>query len=148
MSAPFAASIPEEPLMSLTESCVAALVVSTVMAVALPSLNRARQTYALRSAAYDVAGRMHFARISAISRNRDCRMKVISLASYVIECDDGTWQVIERLTMPRGITLAANALPEFHRRGNVSPTATFTLYNSVGAIRHVIVNVNGRVRIQ
>ena len=42
--------------MSLTESCVAAVVVSTVMAIALPSLNRARQSYMLRSAAHDVAG--------------------------------------------------------------------------------------------
>src|SRR4029434_11153334 len=105
--------------MSLTESCVAALVVSTVMAVALPSLNRASQTYALRSAAYDVAGRMHFARISAISRNRDCPLNVTSAVSLLIECDEGSWKVIERLAMPRGITLTANAHPQFHRRGNV-----------------------------
>ena len=134
--------------MSLAEFCVAAVVVSTVMAVSLPSLNRARQIYALRSAAHDVAGRMHFARIAAISRNRDCRLTVTSAASYVIECDEGSWRPIERLTMPRGITLNANARPEFHRRGNVSPTATLTLRNSVGAVRRVIVNVNGRVRIQ
>ena len=134
--------------MSLTESCIAALVVSTVMGAALPSLNRARQTYVLRSAAHDVAGRMHFARISAITRNRDCRLAVTSAASYVIECDDGSWRVIERLAMPRGITVSANARPEFHRRGNVSPTATFTLRNIAGTVRRVIVNVNGRVRIQ
>jgi len=134
--------------MSLTESCVAAVVVSTVMTVALPSLNRARQTYALRSAAYDVAARLHFARIAAISRNCDCRVVVTSGGSYVIECDEGSWQAIDRLTMPRGITMEANARPEFHRRGNVSPTATLTLRNTAGAIRRVIVNVNGRIRIQ
>jgi Type II transport protein GspH len=148
MSAPFAASVPEERFMSLTESCIAGIVVSTVMAVALPSLNRARQTYVLRSAAYDVAGRMHFTRISAITRNRDCRLSVTSAVSYVVECDDGSWRVIEHLAMPRGVTLSANARPEFHRRGNVSPTATFTLRNTAGAVRRVIVNVNGRVRIQ
>jgi type II secretory pathway pseudopilin PulG len=135
--------------MSLTESCIAAVVVSTVMAVALPSVNRARQTYTLRSAAQDVAARMHFARIAAISRNRDCRLVVTSSVSYVIECDDdGSWRAIEHLATPRGITLSANARPEFHRRGHVSPTATFTLRNTAGAIRRVIVNVNGRVRIQ
>ena len=134
--------------MSLTESCVAAAVVSTVMAVALPPLNRARQTYVLRSAAHDVAGRMHFARISAISRNRDCRLSVTSSISYVVECENGSWQVIQYLTTPRGITVSANARPEFHRRGNVSPTATFTLRNTAGTVRRVIVNVNGRVRIQ
>jgi hypothetical protein len=148
MSAPFAASVPEERFMSLIESCIAGVVVSTVLAVSLPSLNRARQIYLLRSAAHDVAGRMQFARISAITRNRDCRLSVTSTVSYVIECDEGSWRVIEHLAMPRGITLNANARPEFHRRGNVSPTATFTLRNTAGALRLVVVNVNGRVRIQ
>lgn len=134
--------------MSLTESCIAGVIVSTILAVSLPSLNRARQVYVLRSAAHDVAGRMHFARISAIARNRDCRLSVTSAVAYVIECDEGSWRVIEHLDMPRGITVSANARPEFHRRGNVSPTATFTLRNPAGALRRVIVNVNGRVRIQ
>jgi Tfp pilus assembly protein FimT len=118
------------------------------MAVALPSLNRTRQTYALQAAAHDVAARMHFTRIAAISRNQDCRMAVVSAVSYVIECDDSGWRVIARLSMPRGITVAASARPEFHRRGNVAPTATFTLRNPAGTSRRVIVNVNGRVRIQ
>ena len=134
--------------MSLIESCVAAVVVSTVMVTALPSLNRAKQIYTLRSAAYDVAAKMHFARISAISRNRDCRMAVTSASSYVIECDETTWRVIEHITMPRGVTVEANARPEFHRRGNVSPTATLTLRNRAGAMKRIVVNVNGRVRIQ
>ena len=134
--------------MSLSESCVAAVVISTVMAAALPSMNRARQTYVLRSTASDVAARLQFARISAVSRSCDCRLVVTSAATYVIECDDGSWQTILRLTVPRGITVEANARPEFHRRGNVSPTATITLRNTAGALRRVIVNVNGRVRIQ
>ena len=136
--------------MSLTESCIAAIVISTAAAVTLPSMNRARQTYTLRAAAYDVAARLHFTRISAISRSCDCRVVVTSATTYVIECDQGSgsWQPIERLTVPRGITIEANARPEFHRRGNVSPTATITLRNTAGAIRRVIVNVNGRVRLQ
>jgi Tfp pilus assembly protein FimT len=118
------------------------------MAAALPSLNRARQVFTLRSAASDVAGKMHFTRVSAIARNRDCRMVVTSAVSYVIECDSGVWKVIERVEMPTGITVEANARPEFHRRGNVSPTATITLRNRSRGVRRVIVNVNGRVRIQ
>jgi hypothetical protein len=133
--------------MSLTESCMAAVVVSTVMAIALPSVNRARKTYMLRHAAHEVAAGMHAARISAITRNRDCRMVVTSAVTYLIECEDPPWQVIERRTVPRGVTLEANARPEFHRRGNVSPTATFTLRSEAGVAR-VIVNVNGRVRFQ
>lgn len=133
--------------MSLSESCIAAVVVSTVMTVALPSLNRAKQTYTLRSAAHDVAARMYFTRIASIVRNRDCRITVTSAASYVIECDEAPWRVIERITMPGGITIEATARPEFHRRGNVAPTATLTVRNRAGSSRRVIVNVNGRVRI-
>jgi len=134
--------------MSLIESCVAAVVVSTAMAVTLPSLHRTMDIYRLRSAASGVAAQMHAARIAAITRSCDCRMTVTSAASYRIECDEGEWRVIEQLTMPRGITVEANARPEFRRRGNVVPTATFTLRNTAGAEKRVIVNVNGRVRIQ
>ena len=133
--------------MSLTESLVAGAVVSTVMAIALPSVNSARKTYMLRHAAHEVASGMQAARVSAITRNRDCRMSATSAVSYVVECEDTAWQVVERHTVPRGVTLEANARPEFHRRGNVSPTATFTLRSDAGTVR-VIVNVNGRVRLQ
>ena len=133
--------------MSLTESCIAAALVSTVMAVSLPSINRARKIYRLRSAAHEVASKMHAARIAAIMRNRDCRMRVTSPVSYVIECEDSAWELIERMAVPEGVTVQANASPEFRRRGNVVPTATFTLRNETGMIR-VIVNVNGRVRLQ
>ena len=134
--------------MSLTESCVAAVIISTVMAVALPSLNRTRQTFVLRSAASDVAAKLHFTRISAIGRNCDCRMTATSAALIVIECDQGGWRLLEKFSMPKGITVEASARPEFHRRGNVAPTATFTLRNLGGGKKRVIVNVNGRVRIQ
>src|SRR4249919_1547263 len=125
--------------MSLTESCVAAVDLSTVMAVALPSLNRTRQTFVLRSAASDVATKLHLTRISAIGRNCDCRMTVTSAVSIVIECDQGAWRVLEKFSMPRGITVEASARPEFHRRGNVAPTATFTLRNAAGGKKRVIV---------
>jgi Tfp pilus assembly protein FimT len=134
--------------MSLTESCIAAAIVSTVMAISVPALLRAGETYSLQSAARDTASRMHSARISAIARNRDCRLNVVSGISYVLECQEPAWRVIEQVTLPRGITVSANNRPEFHRRGNVSPTATFTLRNRSGNVLKVVVNVNGRVRIQ
>jgi len=134
--------------MSLTESLIAAAVISTSMAIALPSLSRATAIYKLQSAAHETASRMQSARISAIARNRDCRMAVTSAVSYVIECQEASWRVIDRINVPDGVTVEANARPEFHRRGNVSPTATFTLRNKNGGVRRVVVNVNGRVRIQ
>ena len=134
--------------MSLTESLIAAAVISTSMAMALPSLSRTMAIYKLQSAAHEVATRMQSARISSISRNRDCRIAVTSAVSYVIECQETSWHVIDRVTVPEGVTVEANARPEFHRRGNVSPTATITLRNRNGGVRRVIVNVNGRLRIQ
>jgi Tfp pilus assembly protein FimT len=135
--------------MTLTESCIAAAVVSTVMAIAVPSFVKAKETYTLTSAAHDVASKMHATRITAIARNQDCRLTVTSAASYVMECQSGsTWQLVEQASVPKNITVTANARPEFHRRGNVSPTATFTLSNPSGHTTRVVVNVNGRVKIQ
>ena len=134
--------------MSLIESCIAAAVVATSVAVALPALNRTMDTYRLNAAAGRVASHIHSARIAAITRSRDCRLSITSAKSYVIECEDTTWQTLERFSMPDRITIEANARPEFHRRGNVSPTATVTLRNPAGALKRVIVNVNGRIRIQ
>ena len=135
--------------MTLTEACVAAAVVSTLMAIATPSLVRAKETYTLASAARGVASKLHATRIAAIVRNQDCRLTVTSATSYVMECQStSAWQVIENVTLSNDVTVTANARPEFHRRGNVSPTATFTLSNPAGNTVHVVVNVNGRVRVQ
>lgn len=134
--------------MSYSESCIAAVIACTMMAISTPSLVRARQTYRLQAAARQTVSMMQSARIAAITRNCDCRLQVTSLLSYVVECQTGSWQVIDRVTVPQGITVSANNSPEFHRRGNVSPTATFTLRDMSGRMVRVIVNVNGRVRLQ
>jgi len=136
--------------MTLTESCIAAAVVSTLMAIAVPSFVRAKETYSLAAAARDVEAKMHATRIAAIVRNQDCRLTVTSAASYVMECQTATssWEIVERIALSNDITVTANNRPEFHRRGNVSPTATFTIGNPAGKTMQVVVNVNGRVRVQ
>lgn len=134
--------------MSIIETCVATAIMAATVAVATPSLVRTREVYILQSAARMVESRMQVARIDAVTRNRDCRINVTSNTAYVIECQGTTWDTVETVTVPRGITITANARPEFHERGNVSPTATITLWDSSGRSLRVIVNVNGRVRIQ
>lgn len=134
--------------MSLLESSIAAAVVCTMMAVSVPALMKTQQTYRLQSAARHTASKMQAARIEAITRNLDCRMNVTSGTTYVVECQDPSWKAIESVTLPPGITVSANNKPEFHRRGNVSPTATFTLSDIYGRKLQVVVNVNGRVRVQ
>src|SRR5262245_26088577 len=103
--------------MSLIETCVSVAVISTVTLISVPALNQTRDDYVLKSAAADVATRMHAARIRAISRNIDCRLRITSTVSYVVECQDPAWMLVESVTVPNGFTISANARPEFHRLG-------------------------------
>jgi Tfp pilus assembly protein FimT len=134
--------------MTLTEILIAVTILLTSMAISIPSLLQARESYELQSAARMVESRMQSARIDAVTRNRDCRVNVISLTTYVVECQGSSWEAVETVSLPHGLTVSASARPEFHQRGNVAPTGTITVWNSKGRSLRVIVNVNGRVRIQ
>jgi hypothetical protein len=134
--------------MSLAESCVALSIMAATMAVSVPSLIRTREVYALNSAARMVESRMQSAKIRAVTRNQDCRINVISATSYVVECQGTAWTTVESVALPPGITVTSSARPEFHARGNVAPTGTITVWDRTGRNVRVIVNVNGRVRIQ
>src|SRR5262249_15700967 len=76
---------------TLLETCASTLVISAVAVFAAPSLIKARENYQLDATARQVAGKMQWTRIKAISRNRDCRIRVDSQTSYVIECEDPFW---------------------------------------------------------
>jgi len=134
--------------MSLIEASLSIVIISSAAAMAVPALIKTQEDYVLTSAARDVATKMHFARVRAISRNVDCRLRVISTKSYAVECEDPLWALVSSMVLPRGITIVANARPEFHPLGTVSPTATVTLWNASGRQRKVIVNIGGRIRIQ
>src|SRR5689334_10825391 len=126
--------------MSLAETCVSAVIISVAVMIALPSLVQTRDDYVVKSAARDVASKLHAARIRAISRNINCRLQVTSSVTYTVECQDPVWLVTETVTLPRGMTIVQNAPPEFHRLGNVVPTATITVSNAKGRQKKVIVN--------
>ena len=134
--------------MTLLESCVTVAIISVTALVAVPSLDRARENYELDATARQVAGNLQSARIKALSRNRDCRVRVTSVVSYVIECEDPSWKPDETVVLPRGFRIAANASPQFHRRGNASPSATITVSSSQGRSKRVIVNITGRIRME
>src|SRR5262245_742891 len=72
-----------EIVMTLLESCASVAIVSTMVVFSAPSLIRAREHYQLDAVARQVAGKMQSARIKAISRNRDCRVRVASRRSVV-----------------------------------------------------------------
>lgn len=134
--------------MSLFETCLGVAIISIVMMIAVPSLTRARESYLLNATAQQVASKLRFARVKAVSRNQDCRVRVTSDVSYLIECQDSVWVPGESTVLPQGFRITANAAPQFHRRGNVSPSATITVWDSSGHSKQVIVNIMGRVRIQ
>ena len=133
--------------MTLLESCAGIALLSASVIFAAPSLMKARDNYLLDAVARQVAGRMQWTRIKAISRYRDCRMRVNSPTSYVIECQDPTWQADEIVTLPRGFRITATATPEFHVRGNVAPAATLIVSDAHSHTKRVIVNITGRVRV-
>ena len=67
--------------MSLSETCLALAIAASITIMATPSLLRARDEYRLRSTARDVATKMYAAKIAAITRNRDCRLRVTTNTS-------------------------------------------------------------------
>ena len=133
--------------MSLLESCASIAIVSTMVVFAAPSLIKARENYQLDSVARQVAGKMQWTRIKAIRRNRDCRIRVLTQESYIIECQDPGWRAEETIALPNGFRLTTTASPEFHARGNVAPAATFTVWDIHSATKRVVVNITGRVRV-
>jgi hypothetical protein len=134
--------------MTLIESCLSAGIIATVTLLAVPSFVQTRNEYLLNAAAHDVAAKLYAARVRAIARNVDCRFRVTSAVTYAVECEDPVWAVTDTVVLPRGLTVDANARPEFHRLGNVSPTATITVSGPKGRQRKVIVNNGGRVRFE
>src|SRR5438067_11648615 len=108
--------------MSLLESSATVAIVSIMVLFAAPSLIKARENYQLDAVARQVAGNTQWTRIKAISRSRDCRVRVNSEAAYVIECQDPVWNTEAVVRLPGGFRITANASPEFHKRGNAAPS--------------------------
>src|SRR5215469_4415446 len=103
--------------MSLLESCISVAIIVAIGFFAAPSIMKARDNYQLDQVT----------RVRAISRGRDCRIRVISNTSYAMECLDPVWVADQTVALPQGFQISANATPQFHKRGNVAPAATLTI---------------------
>jgi|SRR5688572_7999516 len=124
---------------------VMALMLGTTM-VALPKLSRTNQVYQLSAASSTIRARLSFARIQAISRNMDYRVRVVTSTSYVIERrPSGSWETVETFTMPSGFSVSANGSAEFRPRGTASSSATFTVTNPTAETRSVAVAASGYI---
>jgi type II secretory pathway pseudopilin PulG len=134
--------------MSLLEICIGVAILSIVVFFAAPSLVRARDDYELDQTTRQVAGQMEWTRLKAITRDQDCRFRLTSNASYVIECKGFTWLADETVTLPAGFQITATATPQFHKRGNAAPAATITVWDRRLNSKNVVVNITGRVRVE
>jgi Tfp pilus assembly protein FimT len=134
--------------MTLLESCACIALVSAATLFAAPSIMKARDNYQLDLVARQVAGKMQWTRVKAVSRYCDCRLRVNSSTSYAIECQNPTWQTDEIVGLPRGFRITSTATPEFHVRGNVAPAATLVVWDAHSHTKRVIVNITGRVRVE
>ncbi len=133
---------------TLFELCIGVAIMSIVAMMTIPSIHRAQQTYALTAAAHEVQSELHRARILAIVRNQDCRLRVTSTTRYRVECQTPAWVPIQFHEMRSGYTVRANNAPEFHPLGNVGPMATITVSNAHGEVRGIVVSRSGRIRMQ
>ena len=134
--------------MTLFESLLVVSILSVFAFFAAPSLIRARDNYQLDLATRQVAGNTEWTRVTAISRSRDCRVRVTSTTTYVMECLDPVWLSDQTVTMPAGFQITANASPQFHKRGNAAPAATLTIWDVHSHSKQVVINITGRVRVQ
>ena len=134
--------------MTLFEMCLSAGILTVMAFFAAPSLIQARNNYQLDQVTRQVAANTQWTRVKAISRSRDCRVRVISNMSYVLECLDPVWITNQTITLPSGFQISANASPDFHKRGNAAPAAKLTIRDSHGGFKQVVINITGRVRVQ
>ena len=134
--------------MTLFETFISIGILLTIAFFATPSLIRARDNYQLDRVTRQVAGNAQWTRVKAISRSRDCRIRVTSNSADLTECLDPVWRTDDTIVLPRGFQITANASPELHKRGNVAPARTLTITDSHANSRQVVINITGRVRVQ
>jgi type II secretory pathway pseudopilin PulG len=133
---------------TLFEACLVSAIIGVLSVIALPSFVRAQQRFVLESTACEIRSELHRARILAITRNQDCRLRVTTPGSYVLECQTPDWVAVRLIYLPSGMSISANNRPEFHPMGNVGPMASITVWNQEGDRRKVIVSRSGRIRME
>ena len=133
---------------TLLETCMVAAVIWVLSVISVPSFVRAQQRFVLSSTAYEVRSELHRARILAITRNQDCRLRVTSPNTYLLECQTPAWVSVRLTYLPAGVSISANNRPDFHPMGNAGPLASITVWNESGDRRKIIVSRGGRIRME
>ncbi len=133
------------------ELAIVVFIISAMSLVALPELLNARENYRLLAVAQEISGNLANARIRSINENADFRIRVDTLASYVLEEETapGTWTGRDSFEIPDGYTFSASGSTiEFHFRGNATPVATLTVQNPNNLTRDIVTTTAGRTNVQ
>lgn len=153
---------------SLIEVCVALVVGSVLLAMALPAMEQLKQRQRLQALAQTMAADLQFARSTAVTNGSSVQFRFTAVAGgscYLIytggtaacRCEDGgkavctpAGQVLKRGWVPSSEKMAVTAnVPLMHfqaRQGAVTSTGSVDISADSGqAIRHRV-SITGRVR--
>ena len=137
---------------SILELALAMMLVALVMVFTLPDpSDQNYPTFRLDSAAREIAGELHAAKVKAISRNRRFRVNFNAANdTYQVEQEvAGVWQsagTTKNLTS--GLEIVSASDPIFSTTGITTGQSTIVLWNADGYTKTVAVSVAGHTEIQ
>lgn len=142
---------------TLIELIVVMVIIAIGAVLLAPNIGAWLPNYRLRSATRDIASTMRTAQMKAVSNNLQYRVNLntgdVGLKNYILQRNSGGWIDDGAIqTLPPGITIAANTLP--NQRAEFNPNSTsssgsVTLLGSKGAQKRIfLTSATGRVRIE
>ena len=115
---------------TLLELVVVFIIIGIGAALLTPSIGPWLSNYRLRSAARDIVSTMRTAQMKAVSNNSPYRVNLnpgeIGANSYILERDTGGGYFADGAlqTLPSGITISNNTLPNEHAEFNPNSTSS------------------------
>lgn len=141
---------------TLLELLIALALAGVLIGIAVPALNRPRETWRLQAAARQVVMDLKLARARAIASGTSQRLRfAVPGAAYQHERQraPGAYAASGPATaLPDGVTVAdctaAGDAVSFRPRGHAASFGTITLRNRYDETRRVVVDIAGRLRVQ
>lgn len=144
---------------TLIELVVVFVIIAIGAVLLIPNIGTWLPNYRLRSATRDIVSTMRTAQMRAVSNNIQYRVNfnavdLLAANRYVLQRDSGGGAFVDDgavQTLPTGITISANLLPNARAVFNADSTSSggsITLQNTKGATRIIsLTTVTGRVNI-
>jgi type IV fimbrial biogenesis protein FimT len=141
--------------LTILELVVTLALASILAGVGVLSHHALRPGLNLMAATRQVVMDLQATRMRAVARNNDHRIVYsVGAATYQQQGRNGNTYDDEGkpVQLPAGITIlnctARAAAISFRPRGSASSFGTVTLQNSLGDVRHIVVDIAGQVRVQ